>query len=294
MTLIDTPQAQRANRQYFRRMMKTPMLERDRELDLARRWKDEQDEDALHELIGAYTRLAISIASKFRYYGLPIGDLVQEGNIGLLQAAARFDPDRNVRFATYAGWWVRAAIQDYILRNWSIVRTGTTAAQKSLFFNLRRLRAQIGTVPDGPLGPESQAQIARALRVNVTDVANMEARLSTTDRSLNAEIASEGERQWQDLLEDPGPNPEDVVTALRDGETRAIWLNQALERLNDRERIIIKERRLTEDTVTLESLGQRLGISKERVRQIESQALNKLRSALTEQVDDPVASGLIG
>jgi len=294
MTLIDTPQAQRANRQYFRRMMKTPMLERDRELDLARRWKDEQDEDALHELIAAYTRLAISIASKFRYYGLPIGDLVQEGNIGLLQATARFDPDRNVRFATYAGWWVRAAIQDYILRNWSIVRTGTTAAQKSLFFNLRRLRAQIGTVPDGPLGPESQAQIARALRVNVTDVANMEARLSTTDRSLNAEIASEGERQWQDLLEDPGPNPEDVVTALRDGETRAAWFNQALERLNDRERIIIKERRLTEDTVTLENLGQRLGISKERVRQIESQALNKLRSALTEQVDDPVASGLIG
>ncbi|HZD25184.1 MAG TPA: RNA polymerase factor sigma-32 [Alphaproteobacteria bacterium] len=294
MAVIDTPQAQRANRAYFKQMMKTPLLEREHELDLARRWKRKGDEAALHELVAAYMRLAVSVASKYRFYGLPIGDLVQEGNIGLMQAAARFDPDRNVRFATYAGWWVRAAIQDYILRNWSIVRTGTTAAQKSLFFNLRRLRAQIEATPDAPLTPEAQATIAHKLKVSVGEVAGMEARLAAGDRSLNAEIAEDGERQWLDLLEDPAPNPEEVVTAMRDGATRAAWLNDALNQLNERERTIIWERRLTEDGVTLETLGHRLGISKERVRQIESQALDKLRSALTERAGDPVEAGLVG
>lgn len=292
MATVDRGGADRANRQYYRRMMQAPVLEREHEFDLARRWRDDQDEAALHELVEAYMRLALSIANRFRFYGLPVSDLVQEGITGLLQAAMRFDPDRNVRFSTYAGWWVRAAIQDHILRNWSIVRTGTTAAQKSLFFNLRRLRAKIAGPSEEPLSQQARHKIATALRVRDQDVESMESRLAMADRSLNAEVAEEGEREWVDLLEDPGPDPEQVVTALRDGRTRAAWLDEALGQLNDRERIIIEERRLAEDGVTLETLGVRLGISKERVRQIESQALGKLRDALVEQIGDPHKVGL--
>jgi len=281
------------HRRYVRKAMKAPMLEADHELDLARRWRDHDDEKALHELTTAYMRLVISMASKFRHYGLPLSDLVSEGNVGLMQAAARFEPSREVRFSTYAAWWIRSSIQDYVLRNWSIVRTGTTAAQKSLFFNLRRLRAKIDDTGDGIMSAENKKWVSEHLGVPERDVESMASRLSASDRSLNAPLATDGEGQWQDLLPDHSATPEEQVEESRDGERRKEWISEALKSLNERETLIIMERRLTDETVTLEVLGKRLGISKERVRQIEHQALNKLRKALTNMVGDPEKAGLI-
>ena len=293
MAFIDTPETQRANRRFIQAAMRAPLLDPQHELDLARRWRDNADEEALHELTGAYMRLVISTAGRFRNYGLPMGDLVQEGNIGLMQAAARFEPDREVRFSTYATWWIRSAIQDFVLRNWSIVRTGTTAAQKSLFFNLRRLRAMIDDGGSAVLSPEGRQTIATKLGVETREVAMMESRLSASDRSLNAVVGEGGENEWQDFLADDRPLPEEVVLEARDAETRTLWLNRALSGLSPREMTIIRERRLVEEAVTLEELGRRLGISKERVRQIEHQALKKLKTALITEVADPVEAGLI-
>lgn len=269
------------------------MLEAEHELDLARRWREQDDERALHELTTAYMRLVISMASKFRHYGLPLADLVQEGNVGLMQAAARFEPAREVRFSTYAAWWIRSSIQDYVLRNWSIVRTGTTAAQKSLFFNLRRLRAKIDDTGDAVMTAANKKWVAEHLGVPERDVETMASRLSASDRSLNAPLATDGDAQWQDLLPDNSATPDQVVMEERDNAKRKEWIAEALQVLNDRETLIITERRLSEDTVTLEVLGKRLGISKERVRQIEHQALNKLRKTLTKMVGDPNKAGLI-
>ena len=282
-----------ADRTFIRKAMKAPMLEAEHELDLAQRWREDQDEDALHELTSAYMRLVISMASKFRYYGLPVADLVQEGNVGLMQAAARFEPSREVRFSTYASWWIRAAIQDYVLRNWSIVRTGTTSAQKSLFFNLRRLRAKIDDTDDGIMTAENRKWVSEHLGVPEKDVESMAARLSGADRSLNAPLATDGDAQWQDVLPGEGEALDDQVMAKRDGEKRKRWIAEALEVLNERETLIISKRRLAEDSVTLEVLGKHLGISKERVRQIETQALKKLRKTLTKIVGDPEKAGLI-
>ena len=282
-----------ADRTFIRKAMKAPMLEAEHELELAQRWREDHDEDALHELTSAYMRLVISMASKFRYYGLPVADLVQEGNVGLMQAAARFEPSREVRFSTYASWWIRAAIQDYVLRNWSIVRTGTTSAQKSLFFNLRRLRAKIDDTDDGIMTAENRKWVSEHLGVPEKDVESMAARLSGADRSLNAPLATDGDAQWQDLLPDEGEALDDQVMAKRDGEKRKRWIAEALEVLNERETLIISKRRLAEDSVTLEVLGKHLGISKERVRQIETQALKKLRKTLTKIVGDPEKAGLI-
>ena len=281
------------HRRYVRKAMKAPMLEADHELDLARRWREKNDERALHELTTAYMRLVISMASKFRHYGLPLSDLVSEGNVGLMQAAARFEPAREVRFSTYAAWWIRSSIQDYVLRNWSIVRTGTTAAQKSLFFNLRRLRAKIDDTGDGVMTAENKQWVSEHLGVPIRDVESMASRLSASDRSLNAPLATEGDAQWQDLLPDESATPEEMVQESRDSERRKEWIAEALKSLNERETLIIMKRRLTDDTVTLEVLGKRLGISKERVRQIEHQALGKLRKALTAMVGDPEKAGLI-
>ena len=281
MAYIDTPATQRANRRYINRSMNAALLTREREFELARRWRNDEDEDALHELITSYTRLVIKIAGKFRNYGLPMSDLVQEGNIGLLQAAARFEPEREIRFSTYASWWIRSAMQDFVLRNWSIVRTGTTAAQKALFFNLRRMRAKHAREVDGWLDPEAKTKIANELRVKVRDVNTMEMRLAANDQSLNATVGENSEDQWQDFLPAEGPSPEDIVVEKRDYETRRGWLAGAMEELSTREQTIINERRLREDTVTLEQLGKRLGISKERVRQIEHKALQKLRVSVT-------------
>ncbi|RIJ31994.1 RNA polymerase factor sigma-32 [Henriciella algicola] len=282
-----------ADRRFVRTAMNKPMLSQEHEVDLAVRWRDHQDEDALHELTSAYMRLVISMASKFRHYGLPLSDLVQEGNVGLMLAAARFDPEREVRFSTYASWWIRSSIQDFVLRNWSIVRTGTTAAQKSLFFNLKRLRAKIDDTGDGIMTPQNKTWIATHLGVPERDVENMASRLSASDRSLNAPLATDSEAQWQDLLEDENEVTETRVMEMHDSERRRRWILEALKTLTDRENLIIRERRFTDDTVTLEVLGKRLGISKERVRQIEHQALGKLRKALVSMVGDPEETGLI-
>ncbi len=277
----------RAHRRLIRESMNAPLLTREHEHDLAVRWRDDGDEEALHEIVRSYMRLVVSAASKFKNYGLPGSDLVQEGVVGLMQAAARFEPDRDVRFSTYASWWIRSAMQDYILRNWSVVRTGTTAAQKSLFFNLRRLRARINDGAGATLTDAGRQQIATELSVGVHDVEAMEMRLLGGDQSLNATISVEGEDAWQDFLADERPNPEEVIGGLLDGKRRSEWLMASLRELTEREQTIIKERRLREDGRTLEELGRRLGISKERVRQIEHRALQKLKSALERRMQDP-------
>ncbi len=282
-----------ADRKFLKRAMSAPLLERDHELDLARRWRDHNDQRALHELCTAYMRLVVAIAARFRNYGLPMSDLVQEGNVGLMLAASRFEPERELRFSTYATWWIRSCVQDYILRNWSIVRTGTTAAHKSLFFNLRRLRALLQDPSDGGLSAENRMRVAHALRVEEREVDHMASRLSASDRSLNAPIGEDGDAEWQDLLPDAGVLPEDATMISHDRAARGAWLAEALSRLTDREKLIIHERRLVDEGVTLESLGKKLGVSKERVRQIEHQALQKLRNALTRIVGDPEAAGLI-
>jgi len=275
-------------RRFVKAAMDAPFLERDEELALAQRWKDAKDQVALHRLASAHMRLVIAIAARFRHYGLSMSDLIQEGHIGLLEAAARFEPDREVRFSTYATWWIRASIQDYILRNWSIVRGGTSSAQKALFFNLRRLRARLAR-DNGEANETVYKQIALAVGVSVNDVAVMDSRLSAPDTSLNAPM-SEGDESGGStrvaFLVDDKPLPDEVVEDSIDGERRISWLRGALGVLNDRELRIVSARRLAEEADTLESLGQRLGISKERVRQIENRALDKLRRALLDRHPD--------
>lgn len=285
--------SQGADRRFVKTAMLAPLLDRDHELDLARRWREHGDQRALHELATAYMRLVISMAARFRNYGLPMSDLVQEGNVGLMQAAARFEPERDVRFSTYASWWIRSCIQDYILRNWSIVRTGTTAAQKSLFFNLRRLRARIQDLGEAHLTAEGRTYVATQLKVDEAEVDRMASRLSAADRSLNTPIADGADAEWQDLLPDESLQPEEGAMMHRDRAVRDGWLKQALDDLSERELTIIRERRLVEEGVTLETLGRKLGVSKERVRQIEHQAMRKLRSSLMRIVGDPDAAGLI-
>jgi RNA polymerase sigma-32 factor len=287
MAYVDDPNTQRANLTFIKSSMNQPLLERDHEFALARAWREDKSEEALHELIRSYTRLVIALASRFRNYGLPMGDLIQEGNVGLMQAAARFEPEREVRFSTYASWWIRSAMQDYVLRNWSIVRTGTTAAQKALFFNLRRLKAKIEGRDGEALTDAGRDKIATELNVNKSDVLDMELRLSAADQSLNAPLREESDGEWQDLLPDQHPNPEDVVQALRDTETRSRWLAEALNELSPREKRIIAQRRLRDEAVTLEELGRELGVSKERVRQLEQRALFKLKASIEKKVTDP-------
>jgi RNA polymerase sigma-32 factor len=293
MPLAETSDLQRGSRRFVKDAMKAPLLEAGHEQDLARRWREVGDERALHELTTSYMRLVIAMAARFRNYGLPMSELVQEGNVGLMQAAARFEPERQVRFSTYAAWWIRSSIQDYILRNWSIVRTGTTAAQKALFFNLRRLRALIKDTGDGVMTPENRALVATKLGVPEDDVDAMAARLSASDRSLNAPMAETGDAEWQDMIADDRARPDEEVEESRDSARRAQWLATALKDLSPREMVIIQQRRLVDEGVTLEALGKQLGISKERVRQIEHHAMKKLRAALIRVVGDPVRAGLI-
>jgi RNA polymerase sigma-32 factor len=266
-----------------------PFLEREEEKTLAVAWREKGDQLALHKLTAAHMRLVIAIAAKFRHYGLPIADLVQEGHVGLLEAAARFAPERDVRFSTYATWWIRASIQDYVLRNWSIVRGGTSSTQKSLFFNLRRLRARLAREPGAFSTGDAYESIARTLGVSRADVETMDSRLSGSDVSLNVQLGddeSSGSAQRMDFLVDDQPLPDEVVEQSLDTDRRARWLKDALAILSERELRIVRERRLTENLVTLETLGDKLGISKERVRQIESRALSKLRDALSHLKDD--------
>jgi RNA polymerase sigma-32 factor len=280
MSYIDPADTRRANLGYIRSAMSTPMLTREREQELAQRWRRSGDVPAMHELVSAYARLVAGMAVRFRNYGLPVGDLMQEGNVGLMQAAARFEPERGVRFSTYASWWVRSAMQDYILRNWSIVRTGTTSSQKSLFFNLRRLRARIESSTGLPLTEAGKAKIAEELGVSERDVDRMEARLAAADQSLDVGVGEDGDQNWLDFLADDRPGPEEAVMERLDTAVRSAWLNESLAELPAREAEIVRERLLAEETVTLEELGRRLGVSKERVRQLEKRALGRLRTSL--------------
>jgi RNA polymerase sigma-32 factor len=266
-----------------RAAMRAPYLERDEEHALAVRWKDRRDQQALHRITLAHMRLVISMATRFRHFGLSMGDLIQEGHVGLLEAAMRFEPAREVRFSTYASWWIRASIQDYILRNWSIVRGGTSSAQKALFFNLRRLRARLAQGSASTSSTIIYKEISAALGVSVADVALMDSRLSGSDTSLNVPLSDDGAGERSDFLVSDEPLPDEIAAEAIDIERRAGWLRSALGVLNEREMKIIAERRLSEEGATLEALGETLGISKERVRQIESRALEKLKSALVRE-----------
>ncbi len=273
------------DRQFIRAAMAAPYLERSEERSLAERWRDQHDEQALHRLAHAHMRLVIAMATRFRHYGLPVTDLIQEGHVGLLEAAARFEPDREVRFSTYATWWIRASMQDYILRNWSIVRGGTSSTQKALFFNLRRLRAKLAR--EGKHDNSSAfAEIAGAIGVSPADVELMDMRLSGSDISLNAPLTNadmSAPAERVDFLVDDKPLPDELVGDSIDTDRRLDWLRDAMTVLNERELRILRERRLAEDAATLESLGAKLGISKERVRQIENGALEKLRKVLNQK-----------
>jgi len=268
-----------------RQAMKAELLDAETELRLAYAWRDQRDEAALHRLITAYMRLAISMASKFRRYGAPMNDLIQEASLGLMKAADKFDPDRGVRFSTYAVWWIKASIQDYVMRNWSMVRTGSTSSQKALFFNLRRVQAKIereanqrGETLDGH---QLRAMIASEIGVPVHDVEMMDGRLAGSDFSLNATQSTEDEgREWIDALEDDGAQAADVVEDSHDRAHLRGWLVKAMSDLNPRERFIVTERKLRDESRTLESLGQELGLSKERVRQLEAAAFAKLKRSL--------------
>jgi RNA polymerase sigma-32 factor len=287
MSQISTAATERSNRRYISATMQAPLLERDHEADVARRWLTDHDEAALHELIESHARLVVRIAAGFRSSGLPLADLVQEGNIGLMEAADRFDPERNVRFSTYASWWIVAAIQNYILRNASIVRAATTPKQRRLFFNLRRLRARNGASFDGRLSDADREKLAEQLGVTVPEVEKMEAHLSRPDQSLNATVGQEDSLEQQDLLADSGPTPEDIVIDVNRIEARSSYIQAALAKLSPRERDIIASRYLDDRRTTLAEIGEEYGVSKERIRQIEGRALQKMHAALSQIVDRP-------
>jgi len=270
------------NREIVRWAMNAPYLERGEEYDLAVKWKIDSDETALHKIASAHMRLVIAIAAKFKTYSLPMPDLVQEGYVGLLEAADRFEPERDVRFSTYATWWIRASIQDYILRNWSIVRGGTSSAQKALFFNLRRLRTKLVQEDENITKQEIYSRISDKIGVSAADVETMDFRLTGTDNSLSSPVGQDdsGTASKMDFLVDETPLPDEITENIIDNTRRSQWLKKALNVLNERELHIIRTRRLNDDGKTLEALGEELGISKERVRQIESRAMEKLRHAL--------------
>jgi RNA polymerase sigma-32 factor len=280
-----------------RRAMKAELLDAETEQQLARAWRDHRDVDALHRLVTAYMRLAVSMAAKFRRYGAPMNDLVQEAGLGLMKAAEKFDPDRGVRFSTYAVWWIKASIQDYVMRNWSIVRTGSTSSQKSLFFNMKRVQARLEREADAQgsrlVGHRLRAAIATEVGVPLADVEMMEGRLAGSDFSLNATQSSDEEgREWIDALVDPASQPDEAVAATHDTVQLRGWLVEALGALNPRERFIVVERKLREDGRTLESLGEELNLSKERVRQLEAAAFAKMRKSLEAQPGE--VRGLLG
>ncbi|MEO5337317.1 MAG: RNA polymerase sigma factor RpoH [Magnetospirillum sp. WYHS-4] len=271
---------------YLQAIRKFPMLEPEEELDLARRWRENGDEAAAHRLVTSHLRLVAKIAMGYRGYGLPVGELISEGNVGIMQAVRRFDPDRGFRLATYAMWWIRAAIQEYILHSWSLVKMGTTAAQKKLFFNLRRLKGQMRAIEDGDLSPEVIKEIARRLGVHEAEVRSMNGRLSSPDHSLNMAVREDGEGEWQDWLVDDTPDQETRLSERQETDDRHHLLQGAMAGLSERERGILEERRLKEYPATLELLSQRYGISRERVRQIEVRAFEKLQRSVRHAVQD--------
>jgi RNA polymerase sigma-32 factor len=265
---------------YLEEIRRFPMLEPNQEYMLAKRWREHNDPDAAQELITSHLRLVARIAMGYRGYGLPIGEVISEGNVGLMQAVKRFEPDRGFRLATYAMWWIRASIQEYILRSWSLVKMGTTAAQKKLFFNLRRAKSQLQALEEGDLKPEHVKTIARKLGVTEEDVVSMNRRLGG-DASLNAPVRAEADSgEWQDWLVDDTPDQEERLVEAEELGLRKNYLSKALETLNDRERRIFEARRLAEDPVTLEDLSAEFGVSRERIRQIEVRAFEKVQKAV--------------
>ena len=270
---------------YLAEIRKFPMLKPDEEFMLAKRWREHGDLSAAHKLVTSHLRLVAKIAMGYRGYGLPVAELVSEGNVGMMQAVKRFDPDKGFRLATYAMWWIRASIQEYILHSWSLVKLGTTAAQKKLFFNLRKLKAKLKHVEEGDLPPEKVKHISKQLNVTEDEVVQMNRRLAAPDHSLNAPVRSDGgDMEWQDWLVDERPDPEEVTAEAEQTKVRRQLLEEAMKGLTKRERHILAERRLRDEPLTLEDLSQQFGISRERVRQIEVRAFEKLQKAIQQRV----------
>ena len=279
---LPAPSPEQGLNRYLQEIRKFPLLEPEEEYMLAKAWVDHQDPKAAHRLVTSHLRLAAKIAMGYRGYGLPQAEVISEANVGLMQAVKRFDPDKGFRLATYAMWWIRAAIQEYILRSWSLVKLGTTSAQKKLFFNLRKAKAKLGALEEGDLRPENVAQIAKDLSVSESEVIDMNRRLSGADASLNATIGSDGDgsTQWQDWLEDEDSDQAADYAERNELEMRRELLAEAMSVLNDREKDILVQRRLSDDPVTLEELSDGYGVSRERIRQIEVRAFEKLQTKM--------------
>ncbi len=269
---------------YLQEIRNFPMLEAQEELRLAKKWRDKQDNDAAHRLVTSHLRLVAKIAMGYRGYGLPVGELISEGNVGMMQAVNRFDPEKGFRLSTYAMWWIRAAIQEYILHSWSLVKMGTTAAQKKLFFNLRKLKGQIQAIEEGDMTPEHTTEIADRLNVSETEVINMNRRMSGSDHSLNAPLSIDGDGEWQDWLEDENESQEETYAESEILGQRRELLADALEGLTGRESHILEERRLRDNPTTLEDLSKQYGISRERIRQIEVRAFEKVQKSVRNAV----------
>ncbi|MBB4210706.1 RNA polymerase RpoH-like sigma 32 subunit [Rhodothalassium salexigens DSM 2132] len=277
---LPTPATEGSLSQYLREIRKFPMLEQQQEYMLAKAWVEHEDTESAHTLVTSHLRLVAKIAMGYRGYGLPVSELISEGNVGLMQAVKRFDPEKGFRLATYAMWWIRASIQEYILRSWSLVKIGTTAAQKKLFFNLRKVKGQIKAVEEGDLHPDQVEQIATKLSVSEDDVISMNRRLSAPDHSLNAPVRIDGDGEWQDWLVDETPSQEVFYAESEELRHRQHMLRDSMDVLNEREKHILTERRLKEDPTTLEDLSKVYNISRERVRQIEVRAFEKLQKAV--------------
>jgi RNA polymerase sigma-32 factor len=277
---------------YLSEIRKFPMLHKDEEFMLAKAWREHGDTQAAHKLVTSHLRLVAKIAMGYRGYGLPIGEVISEGNVGLMQAVKKFEPDKGFRLATYAMWWIRAAIQEYILRSWSLVKMGTTAAQKKLFFNLRRMKGQMAALEEGDMRPDQVETIATKLAVTPEEVISMNRRLAAPDSSLNAPVGGEGDSEWQDWLADDGAdNQEERIADSEEFSGRMALLQAAMGELNERERRIIEERRLKDEPSTLEELSYEFGVSRERVRQIEVRAFEKLQKAMKKAA---LEQGLVG
>ncbi len=281
---LPAPSPEQGLNRYLQEIRRFPMLEPDQEYMLAKRWVEHEDTDAAHQLVTSHLRLAAKIAMGYRGYGLPQAEVISEANVGLMQAVKRFDPEKGFRLATYAMWWIRASIQEYILRSWSLVKLGTTSAQKKLFFNLRKAKSRIGALEDGDLRPENVKQIANDLGVTEAEVISMNRRMAGSDASLNATISndSDSSAQWQDWLEDEEANQADEYAEKNELETRRALLAEAMDVLNDREKDILTQRRLKDQPITLEELSGVYDVSRERIRQIEVRAFDKLQKRMTD------------
>ena len=280
-------------RRYLQEIQKFPILTADEEYMLAKRWVEYTDYDAAHQLVTSHLRLVAKIASGYRGYGLPMSELIAEGNIGLMQAVKKFEPERGFRLSTYAMWWIRASIQEFVLRSWSLVKMGTSAAQKRLFFNLKKMRKRLKTVDDGKtLTPDEIRSIAHELNVNEQDVIDMDQRMGAHDPNLNAKIGGDGDAEWGDMLADPADSHELVLAEQEDFQQKRALMLEAMDQLNEREREIILQRRLSEDAMTLEALSEQFGISRERVRQIETRALEKMTQFVMEAAAEKAKKAL--